>query len=257
MNEFAHVRGNQFMNLAFSATPMALRTVPYSTLGMALVFLPLHDAVVSFSVVDSEGTTTRSGFDTLFRDGTTLAMEGRLTIKPFGLTGHQLIGGAWSNKNFNSLDQDPRTLIGNILFGTPLRTEDGSWAVYYNFDQYLYGDSAKPGMAFGIFGRFGISDGKANSFEQFYSFGIGGKGLFPGRDKDRFGIGYYYLKLSDDLPRIVRRRLLRDHDQGGEIFYNIEIAPWLHVTPDLQILGPARRGVDTTVVTGVRIRFEF
>jgi porin len=260
MNEFAHVKNEQFMNLAFSATPMAMRTTPYSTLGMALIFLPTkkaEDAIVSFSVVDSEGITTRGGFDTLFKDGTTLAAEGRLTIRPFGLTGHQLLGLVWSNKKFNSLEQDPRTLIGNILLGTPLQTEDGSWAVYYNFDQYLYNKPGAPSEGIGIFGRIGISDGKANPFQQFYSFGFGGKGMIPTRGKDQWGFGYYFLKLSDELPRFLRNRLGLDHEQGGEIYYNIAVTPWLHFTPDLQIIAPARKDTDTTFVLGFRMKVDF
>jgi porin len=260
MNEFAHIKGNQFMNLAFSASPLVLRTAPYATLGMGLVILPTknpEEAVVGFSVIDTEGTTTRSGFDTLFKDGTTLAAEGRLTIKPFGLLGHQLIGGAWSNKDFNSLNQDRRTLLRNILRGTPLSTEDDSWAVYYNFDQYLYMRPGKVPQGFGIFGRLGISDGKANAFHRFYSIGFGAKGMLPGRENDQFGIGYYYLDITDDLQPIVRRRLLRGHEQGVEAYYNLAVAPWLHVTPDLQIIDPARRGTDTAVVPGFRIKIEF
>ena len=186
MNEFAHGRGDtQFMNLGLQFNPVPIRVAPYSTLGMGLLYLPIKDLILTFSVIDTEGTPTRTGFDTLFKDGTTLATEGRLTIRPFGLTGHQLVGFSWSNKNFSSLEQDPRTVIGNILFGTPLQREDGSWVFYYNFDQYLYMKPGDSSQGVGIFGRFGISDGKANIFHQFYSFGLGGKGMIPGRGKDQ------------------------------------------------------------------------
>lgn len=103
-------------------------------LRLRMVFLPTKDLIMSFSAIDTEGVTTRTGFDTLFKDGTTLATEARLTIRPFGLTGHQLIGFAWSNADFNSLSQDRRTLIGNALFGASLKKESGSWAFMYNFE---------------------------------------------------------------------------------------------------------------------------
>jgi porin len=264
MNEFAHGRGDvQFMNLALQFNPTPMRVVPYSPLGMALVYLPSKDLSLSFSVVDTEGTTTRSGFDTLFKDGTSLAGEGRLTIRPFGLSGHQLLGFGWSNKNFNSLDQDPRSLIGNIVAGTAPQKENGSWVIYYNFDQYLYtlpGDSAQ---GVGIFGRFGISDGKANAYHQSYSFGFGGKGMIPGREKDQWGVGYFYLKMSDlklnpePLRSILRNRLGLDHEQGGEIYYNIAVTPWLHLTPDLQIVSPVQKNVNTAVVLGFRMKIDF
>lgn len=271
-NEFAHGRGdNKFMNLAFSFNPVGLRTTPYSALGMGLVFLPTKNLMLTFSVIDTEGTTTRTGFDTIFKDGTTLAGGLRWTIKPFGLTGHQTFGALWSNKDFSSLEQDPRLVIGNILAGTPLRKESGSWAFMYNFDQYLVQEETDPSQGFGIFGRFGISDGKANPVAQFYSFGFGGKGLIPGRDHDRFGIGYYYLKVSGDLrdvfPPLLRTRIGLDHEQGVELFYNIAVTPWLHVTPDLQfidaarnkspIVGAERKSIGTAVVAGLRVKVDF
>ena len=53
------------MNLAFSFNPTLASLAPYSTLGMGLVFLPTKDSLLTFSVIDTEGTTTKSGFDTL------------------------------------------------------------------------------------------------------------------------------------------------------------------------------------------------
>jgi porin len=271
-NEFAHGRGDEkFMNLAFSLNPVALRTVPYSTLGMGFVVLPTKDLIMSFSALDTEGVTTRTGFDTLFKDGTTLASEARLTVRPFGLMGHQLISFLWSNKDFSSLSQDPRTLIGNVLLGTTFKKESGSWAFMYNFDQYFYQDKKDPTQGVGIFGRFGISDGKANPVAQFYSFGFGGKGLIPNRDRDRFGIGYYYLKVSGELrdtfPPLPLKRAGLDREQGIELFYNIAATPWLHVTPDLQFIDAGRnkapiltaggKSIGTAVVAGLRIKIDF
>src|SRR6266550_1025233 len=271
-NEFAHDRGDdKFMNLAFSLNPVALRDVPYSALGMGFVYLPTKDAVLSFSVIDTEGKTTRTGFDTLFKDGTTLGAEARLTVRPFGLTGHQLISFAWSNGDFTSLGQDPRTLISSVLLGTSLKKESGSWAFMYNFDQYFYQDKQDSTQGVGIFGRFGISDGKANPIHQFYSFGFGGKGMLPGRDQDRFGVGYYYLKVSGELrdtfPTVLLKRVGLDYEQGVELFYNIAATPWLHVTPDLQFVDAARnkspivtaggRSIGTAVIAGMRIKIDF
>ncbi len=48
-----------------------------------------------------------------------LDAELRVGIKPFGLPGHQLIGGIWSSQTFTSLAQDPREAIpvGSIIRG--------------------------------------------------------------------------------------------------------------------------------------------
>lgn len=257
-NEFAHGKGDKkFMNLAFSINPVAVLIVPYSTLGAGFVYLPHKDVIFSFSAIDGEGVPNRGGFDTIFENSTTLGSELRVTVRPFGLTGHQLLGFGWGNGNFVSLKQDPRTILRTIILGTPLKKESGSWAFMYNFDQYLYTEEGDPSQGFGLFGRVGVADEKSSPFHQFYSFGFGGKGLFPSRDNDQFGIGYYYMKFSNDLPRILRRTLGLDHEQGGELFYNIEALPWLHITPDLQIIGSGDKNLDTVVVAGFRVKIDF
>ena len=51
----------------------------------------------------------------------------------FGLTGHQLFGAAFSNRNFTSIDQNARFIFENGAF----EGKKGSWNIHYNFDQYL------------------------------------------------------------------------------------------------------------------------
>ena len=134
--------------------------------------------------------------------------------------------------------------------------ESGSWAFFYNFDQYLFTEPQDPTQGIGLFGRFGISDGDANPIEAFYSVGVGGKGIVPERDDDTFGLGYFYTKWSD-IP--LTNALGISNSQGVELFYNIEVTPWLHITPDLQVLiNPG--GVDdrdVAVVYGLRMHMTF
>ena len=267
-NEFAHGRGDdKFMNLAFSFNPVTITLAPYAPLGMSLLFFPHKDVDYSFGVIDSQGLPNTAGFKTLVEDPTTLFHEARVTVRPFGLTGHQLLGVAWANKPFTLLPQDRRTIIRNILFGTPLKTASNNWALYYNFDQYLYQDKQDRTRGFGIFFRAGVANPRTSPYQQFYSFGFGGKGIIPMRDQDQFGIGYYYLKFSGDIPESLRRRLSLDHEQGAELFYNVEVFPWLHVTPDLQIISPSRKtlgtllnpgkNIQTGVVPALRVKIDF
>jgi porin len=179
----------------------------------------------------------------------------------FGLTGHQLIGGAYSNKTFTSLDQSLRFFIENRT----IEKQDGSWNVYYNFDQYLYEPEKGSEKGVGIFGRFGVSDGNPNPMHFFVSFGVGGKGIIPGRPLDRFGIGYYYMDVSNPkfTGPFATRELLRD-EYGFEAFYNVAITPWLQLTPDIQVIRPAQKrvaangkSIDTASVLGFRLQMIF
>jgi Carbohydrate-selective porin, OprB family len=66
---------------------------------------------------------------------------------------------------------------------------------------------------------------------------------------------------------LLRQRLGLDHEQGVELFYNIAVTPWLHVTPDLQfidearnkapLIGANRKAIDTAVVAGLRVKIDF
>ncbi len=249
------------MNLAFTFPPLVLRTVPASALGMTFIYIPTKDIVLTFSAFDSEGRVDTAGFDTLVENSTTLAPGARFTIRPFGLTGHQTLGFLYANGNFTAEGQDPRTIIGTILGRTSLKKVKGSWAFLYNFDQYLYTEKDDSSQGFGLFGRASVADKKSSALWQFYSIGFGGKGTIPGRDKDEWGAGYYYLRFSEDITKVIQNRFGLDHEQGGEFFYDIEVLPWLHVTPDLQIIDTTRKSggeeIDTSVVFGIRTKIEF
>ena len=200
-NEFAHGKGDtQFLNLAFNINPVALVAVPYSTLGAGLIVLPTKDpkaAIINFMVVQTNGKASTIGFDDLHSNQLTFAGEARVRTDFFGFTGHHLIGGGYSNKTFNSLDQSLRFAIEN----RGLEKQDGSWNIYYNFDQYLYEPQKDSGQGIGIFGRVGVSDGNPNPMHAFFSFGAGGKGIIPGRSFDRYGIGTTtLLSTTPGLP---------------------------------------------------------
>lgn len=262
-NAFASGRGKtQFSNLAFVINPALLRTVPYSALGGGVLFV-LPDELGTLQVValDAGGRPDESGFDDAFDKGTVVAEELRIGYRPLGLAGHVTLGGAWSSRNFGVLDQDRRLIFQSLVdrrFGTDfadVKRAGDSWAIYYNFDQYLYAEKDDPTQGVGLFFRFAQADERTNPIERFYSFGLGGKGVIPTRDADTFGIGWYLTDRSDQLPRLIERRT--EGGQGFEVFYNVEALPWLHVTPDLQVLAPAQKRIDTAVVLGARMQITF
>jgi porin len=107
----------------------------------------------------------------------------------------------------------------------------------------------------GVFGRFGFG-GEPNIFEQFYSFGVSGKGSIPTRDRDTWGVGYYHANISDDINPVFGL----DAEQGVEAYYNIEVTPWMHITPDLQVIvdpGGGFRDRDVAIVYGLRMQMSF
>ena len=45
--------------------------------------------------------------------------------------------------------------------------------------------------------------------------------------------------------------------KGFEIFYNIEVTPWIHIKPDFQVIDPSNKQVDIAYVTGLRVKIDF
>jgi porin len=146
------------LNVAFGLFPL-------TAYGGGLVLLPWEGAVFTVSALDPSGTATDNNLSDAFQDGVLVAAEGRVTIKPSGLVGHQLLGGGWSNKERVSLEQDPSNLArllatqqfprladpgpvltrflerffpGLLVPTQPLNRVGYTWTVYYNFDQYLW-----------------------------------------------------------------------------------------------------------------------
>ncbi len=273
MNEFAHGKGaTQFMNMAFNFNPILAFTVPYSTLGAGAIVLPTKDpkqAIVSFLVLQANGTASTSGFDDLSSDNLSFAGEGRVRTDFFGLTGHQDFGATYSNRKFTSIDQ---RLVPFLVTGQA-EAKRGSWNVYYNFDQYFYEPKKGSDQGIGIFGRFGASDGNPNFMHFFYSIGVGGKGIIPNRPLDQFGLGFYYIDINQPKIQGLLRttKLLRD-EYGFEAYYNFAITPWLLLTPDIQVvrgaqkdkikIGPPlplinRTSIGTATILGFRLQILF
>jgi len=251
MNEFAHGKGDaNFMNFALNVNPLPAFIVPYSTLGIGLIVLPTKDpneAVVNFFVMSANGVPTTSGFGDLNGNDIVVAAEGRVRTEFFGLTGHQSFGTSFSNKKFTSIDQ---RLDRDVIENGALTPAKGSWNIFYNFDQYLFEPKKGADRGIGIFMRLGTSDGNPNLQKFFSSFGVGGKGMFESRPNDKFGLGYYFINISNPTIQGPLRttKLLRD-EYGFEAFYNVAITPWLLLTPDLQVIRGAQKD-KVTIVQG-------
>lgn len=250
MNDFAHGRGkHQFLNTNFVFNPIAVQTIPYATLGAGFSILRDASPVFTFTVLNATDTATTSGFDDFFDEGVALSVETRLPTRFFGRPGHQGVAGSWNSRDYISLDQDPRVVEPDV----PIALVSGSWSLRYNFDQYLFVDPCDPKRGWGMFGRAGISDSNPNPISWICSFGFGGNSPIPGRQGDRFGMGWYYGAASSELGPFFNP----SDGNGGEFFYNIAVTPCFNLTPDLQILKGGVPGAETAVLFGLRGNLAF
>lgn len=82
-----------------------------------------------------------------------------------------------------------------------------------------------------------------------------GQSQLAGREDDSFGIGWYYIGISDEFGPLLAN--LIDDGQGGEMYYEIAMTESFHLALDLQVVEPNFVGVDTAVIPGLRARVEF
>ncbi|HAC90705.1 MAG TPA: hypothetical protein DCF63_08740 [Planctomycetaceae bacterium] len=77
------------------------------------------------------------------------------------------------------------------------------------------------------------------------------------RPLDSWGIGYYFVGLSDEIKTLTQNvRPLRD-EYGAEAFYNIAVLPSCRLTPNLQVARPGLVGVDPPITFGLRLETIF
>ncbi len=245
---------NGFMNTALLFNPVLVRTIPYSTFGTGFAVLKDSQPIFSFAVFDTTDSSTVSGFDTFFTNGASLVAQLNLPTKFFGLPGHQGIAGTYSSGQYTSIE---RSAFINPILSLTAPTTTGSWCLAYSFDQALYVDPNETLRSWGVFGNLGIADTNPSPFRWSANIGLGGSSPLPGRKQDTFGVGYYYLGLTDALKNLAPRLLPLQDEQGVELFYNVAVTPWCHVSPDLQIVVPAQQRADTALVLSLRAKLDF
>jgi porin len=256
----------QFENTAFNF-PMTLQQVPLSSFGGGVIALPREDITLSAIALGANGTPTSDSVGQAFGNGVVVVSNGQLTVKPFGLVGHQSLGFTWRDENVFSLDQNPSNIAllllnerfprlanpGPVLTQIlqqffpalltptqPANRTSTSWSMNYAFDQYFWQPDGNPKHGVGLFFGFGASDGNPNPISYSFLTGIGGKGVIPGRAGDSFGIGWSRTQFSSDFVPFLRQALNLglEHEDAIEMYYNAALTPWLNATADLQIINP-------------------
>jgi porin len=83
-------------------------------------------------------------------------------------------------------------------------------------------------------------------------------GPMASRAQDRMGISFWYSGLSNDFVDLLDGVGVRARDTWGlELYYNFEINPWLHLTPDLQLVQNADENDEFAVIPGIRLVLDF
>lgn len=247
-----------FTNTSLVFNPIVARTVPYSAAGVGAAVLKDGQPLFAVTVFDPEERATK-GLDDLFVRGVTIVPDLTLDVKPLGRPGRYNVGGTYSNSRYRSFDpaaylRIPRELVRDDA-ASPKET--GSWSVYANFFQSVWVDAADEKRHWGVFGQFGVSDGNPNPVRFVANGGVGGRSMIPGRTYDTFGVGYFYLGLSDNFKALARPILPQRDEYGVELFYNLAVTPWARFTTDLQVARPSTTGLGIAIIPGIRFQLLF
>jgi porin len=262
---YAGGRGvDAFMNLGLALPVAAARTIPYSTLGGGFAVLHEMQPIVTMMILDTNSTPTTTGFESFFDNGATILGRLDIPVTVRGRPGHQGFWFTYSSGTYNDLQPtayfDPN--FGPfVVFGQ----DTGSWALFYSADQALYVDPGNPKRSWGLFTNFGLADDGPSPVRWAANVGLGGSSPLASRPLDTFGVGYAFTGFSGPVHQLAPVISPVRDDHVVEFFYNYAVTPWFRLTPDLQILVPARErtlppgaeAIDTAVVVGVRAKIDF
>lgn len=253
-----------FWNLSMAIPVVVARTAPYSTLGAGGAILKDGAPVFTLMVLDTNNTPTTSGFESFFNNGATIFADVSLPTQFFDLPGHQGLAGTFSSGRYNSLQPtayfDPN--VGLVVSSTFVQN---SWSIFYIADQALWVDPMNPKRMWGVYTNLGLADDGPSPIRFSGNVALYGSSPISSRPLDTFGVGYGVVQYSGPVMQLAPVLLPINNDQVVELFYNVGVTKWFSVSPDLQVVIPARdttlppnrQSIDTSVVLGLRAKIDF
>jgi porin len=249
-SNFANDETTQFLNGALKNNP----TIPFPDkgLGVAVHYDPDKFWYASAAVADAQADVRETGFRTTFGGEDYFFYIAEAGITPlFGSAKGALAGayriGLW-------YDPQPKAAADLADAGKSYTDDVG---FYITCDQMLAKENTEPedSQGFGVFFRYGNADSKRNDIANFWSFGFQYQGLFDGRDDDVLGVGYAHGTFSDEASTVYTE----DYESVFEVYYSIQIAPWLVISPDVQyVTNPGGgKSISDAVVLGARVQMTF
>jgi hypothetical protein len=240
--------------------------VPASTVGVGAVVLPNENLTITSLLLSGAECSKSDCFDDLDDSGGISVTTASYQYNLFGLP-----GGA--NGSFIYFFDGDFVEIGSIgiglgdgAIGLTGSVESESWQASVSFWQYLCVEGTQEGPlnlldgqpdleGWGIFGSLSFADKDTNPWKTSVAFGVGGRGVIPGRPNDLFGIGGFYNDLSSSLLDTTFG--YKSDYAGMEAFYNFAITPAVKLSAIAQYLPSVRPGIgDSTMITG-RLQFVF
>ena len=123
---------------------------------------------------------------------------------------------------------------GSPVFSQRQRSNDIGF--YTSMDQLVLKENAdaKDKQGLGVFFRYGWNKRDINKISDFWSMGAQYQGLIPKRDNDVLAFGMNQSILSSQYRHEINPNA--DRETVYELYYSVQITPWIFVTPDIQFI---------------------
>ena len=209
-----------------------------------------------FFFFGQENVSTTWEFAESFEDGVGLFGFYRFFYEIAGKPGFVMAGVGGATKKYASLDPSDFVVIPGA---GPVSTKGKRpWDIAGYVQQVFWQaeDDPKRRAQFFMGGTGGPDNPQFAQWTVFAS--IEAFGPMASRAQDRMGISFWYSGLSNDFVDLLDGLDFRARDTWGfELYYNFEINPWLHLTPDLQLVQNEDKDDDFAVIPGIRLVIDF
>ena len=244
-------------NVNFPAATIS-RFIALSHLGAALITLKGTEIQGAIAVLDTQNSSTNSGFDDAFTNGATYLAAYRFFFDVKDKPGDLLFLYTTSSGKYTSLQDTGYGPIVPILDPDfELAQKRYPWAVVAYYNQIVWGKGEQNV-------RFILGAGMADKNPSFARWQINTQivatGVFDSRPKDRFGFGGYYVGPTDDVKTLSQDALLipdLGNYWGIEMFYTYAVTPAIYLTGDLQITTNMAKDDNAAIIPGLRLVMEF
>jgi porin len=233
-NAYAMNPWNQFLNQFMDTNG----TVPHrKSPGMYLKIKPADWIYFSTAMMNANQTDSYKPFDTktTFHNDAKWVGFWELGLSP---TLQSPNGSLPGNYRFGFW-YDPR--VTNVFMNTysgafSQRTRGDDVGFYTSMDQLVLKENAdaKDKQGLGVFLRYGWNKRDINKISDFWSIGAQYQGLIPTRNNDVLAFGMNQSILSSQYRHELNPNA--DRETVYELYYSIQITPWIFVTPDIQYI---------------------
>ena len=239
-----------FMNIGL-ADPVTGVLPAYIVGGMAT--LKTDPVNLTFMLYDPRNAQSPRVVERPFEKGVAALLAGTVPTEIAGLNGYHTFRGIYSNKR--SLDFADLPQFALPPQAQDIDTKKGYLYISYALQQYLVQSASDPSKGWGLFTHIGFTNGNPNPVRWSLLAGIGGNALLPGRENDRWGIGYFHYGVSESLLGGLAALDVNVRGESGiEAFYNYAVTPWLRLSADMQIIEPVNRDNRRSTFMGLRLQ---